>query len=89
MEQLSTAFHALADPTRRRILQLLSEGSLTAGSIADQFPISKPSVSHHLHVLKEAGLVADYRQGQHIIYSIKTEAFQTMLIWLSSLAAKS
>ena len=55
---------ALADPTRRRILELLAQGELTAGEIAAQFDMTKPSVSHHLNILKAADLVSDERSGQ-------------------------
>ena len=61
------AFKALGDPTRRRILELLADGDLTAGQIADNFDISKPSVSNHLGVLRSAGLVTSRRSGQSII----------------------
>ena len=60
------AFKALSDPTRRRILELLTEGDLTAGEIAGYFDISKPSVSHHLNVLKSSGLVLDAVSYTHL-----------------------
>ena len=63
-KRLNNAFKALADPTRRKILELLSEGDKNAGEIADYFKISKPSISHHLSILKNADLVIDERQGQ-------------------------
>jgi DNA-binding transcriptional ArsR family regulator len=84
---LNLLFKALADPTRRRILQLLRRGDLTAGEIADQFPISRPSISHHLNLLKQAGLVQDERRGQHIVYSLNTTVFQEVLTWLAGLMA--
>ena len=59
------AFKALGDPTRRRILELLSEGEMSAGDIAAHFDMAKPSVSHHLNILKNAGLVTDERRGQN------------------------
>lgn len=62
------AFKALGDPTRRRILELLSEGEMSAGDIAAHFDMAKPSVSHHLNILKNAGLVTDERRGQNIVY---------------------
>lgn len=62
------AFKALGDPTRRRILELLSEGEMSAGDIAAHFDMAKPSVSHHLNILKNAGLVTDERRGQNIDY---------------------
>ena len=65
-------FKALSDPTRRRILELLRERDMTAGELAEQFNMSKPSISHHLTTLKTAGLVTDERHGQNIIYSLNT-----------------
>ena len=65
---MGDGFKALADPTRRRILELLSQGDMTAGDIAAQFNMTKPSVSHHLTALKAAGLVTDERKGQNIVY---------------------
>jgi DNA-binding transcriptional ArsR family regulator len=67
-------FKAIADATRRKILDLLREGDLSAGEIAERFPISKPAVSHHLAVLKEAGLAAERREGQQIIYSLREDS---------------
>jgi DNA-binding transcriptional ArsR family regulator len=80
-------FKALADGTRRRILELLREKDLTAGEIAEHFPISKPSISHHLNILKQAGLVSDERRGQNIVYSLNTTVFQEALAWLLELTA--
>ena len=68
-------FKALADPTRRRILELLREGNCTAGELAEHFDISKPSLSHHLATLKNAGLVTDERHGQSIVYSLNTVSY--------------
>ncbi len=75
------AFKALADPTRRRILELLAQGELTAGEIAAHFDMTKPSVSHHLNILKGAGLISDERRGQNIIYSINLTLFQELVKW--------
>ncbi|MDO8964409.1 MAG: autorepressor SdpR family transcription factor [Coriobacteriia bacterium] len=74
-------FKALADPTRRGILALLQRGDLTAGTIADNFDMSKPSISHHLSALKHAGLVAAERRGQEIVYSLDTTVFQDLLAY--------
>jgi ArsR family transcriptional regulator, arsenate/arsenite/antimonite-responsive transcriptional repressor len=76
------AFRALADPTRRRILELLARRDLTAGEIADEFPIAFPSVSRHLGVLKDAGLVDAEREGQHIRYRINTTVYQEVVRYL-------
>ncbi len=73
---LSHTFQALADPTRRAILKMLGEGDMTAGDIAAQFAISAPSVSHHLSVLKRAGLVQSQRNGQTLVYSLNTTVVQ-------------
>lgn len=78
---MNDAFKALSDPTRRRILELLSEHDRTAGEIADFFAISKPSVSHHLSTLKAAGLVLDERNGQNIVYSLNMTVFQELMKW--------
>jgi DNA-binding transcriptional ArsR family regulator len=79
------SFKALADPTRRKILKLLGERDLTAGEIADEFDISKPSISHHLNLLKQSGLVLDERQGQFIYYSLNMTVFQEVMSWFSDL----
>src|ERR671925_1871347 len=70
-------FKALADPTRRQILQDLRDGELAAGEIAGRFPISGPSVSRHLSVLKAAGLVRERRDGNRILYSLVEERLAT------------
>ena len=74
-------FKALADPTRREILQLLRRGELTAGELTNQVSnrVSKPSMSHHFAVLKEAGLVETRREGQQIFYSLNTTVLQDLL----------
>ena len=77
------AFKALGDPTRRRILELLSEGEMSAGDIAAHFDMAKPSVSHHLNILKNAGLVTDERRGQNIVYCLNLTVFQLSLIHIS------
>ena len=75
------AFKALADPTRRRILELLRSGDLSAGELAEHFDMTKPSISHHLTTLKTAGLVTDERHGQNIIYSLNTTVMQDLIGW--------
>ena len=79
MSSHNSAFKALSDPTRRKILQLLREKDRTAGEIADQFQISKPSISHHLSQLKQAGLILDERSGQNIYYSLNMTVFQEVM----------
>jgi ArsR family transcriptional regulator len=82
---LNALFKALNDPTRREILELLKEKDLTAGEIADQFNISKPSISHHLDLLRQAGLVVSVKEGQFIYYSLNTTAMDEMLKLIISL----
>jgi DNA-binding transcriptional ArsR family regulator len=69
-------FRALADPTRRRILKLLRDGSLSAGEIGEHFTITKGSLSHHFNALKAADLVRTERRGQSIVYSLNTTVFE-------------
>ena len=78
------AFKALSDPTRRRILELLRAGDLSAGQIAEQFDISKPSISNHLGILRSAGLVSSERQGQSIVYHLNMTALQEVMEWFYS-----
>jgi DNA-binding transcriptional ArsR family regulator len=76
-------FKALSDPTRREILRILSHGERTAGELAEPFDMTKPSMSHHFAVLKEADLVRSRRDGQQIYYSLNTTVLQDVLarIW--------
>jgi len=76
---LNLTFKALSDPIRRKILFMLKNKDMTAGEIADQFDISKPSISHHLNILKQAGMVIDDRKGQFIYYSINTSVFEDVV----------
>ncbi|HEX8244269.1 MAG TPA: autorepressor SdpR family transcription factor [Longimicrobium sp.] len=76
---LDTTMRALADPTRREILKALRNGDLPAGEIAARFPMTAASVSHHLAVLKDAGLVKAERNGRNLIYSLETTVFQEFL----------
>ena len=78
---MGDAFKALSDPTRRKILELLQEKSLNAGEIADYFHITKPSISHHLTILKNSGLIVDARHGHNIVYSLDMSVFQDMMKW--------
>ena len=77
--KMDSVFKALADPTRRRILQLLGDREMTAGEIAGLFDISAPSMSHHFGVLKQADLIASRRDGQQIHYSLNTTVFQEVM----------
>ena len=71
---LNKFFKALSDETRRRILRLLNESDRTVGEIVSNFHLSQPTISRHLSVLKEANLVVDQRQGQHVIYRLSAAA---------------
>jgi len=82
-------FQALNDPTRRAILDMLKKKDLTAGEIAEAFHISKPSISHHLDILKRAHLVVSEKQGQFISYSINTTELDELLQWIYRLGAKT
>jgi DNA-binding transcriptional ArsR family regulator len=73
MKSAARVFKALADPTRRQILQELKDGELSAGEIVARFPISGPSISRHLSILKGADLVAERREGNRIVYQLEPE----------------
>lgn len=79
------AFKALSDPTRREILGLLRHGEKTAGELADHFDMTKPSMSHHFAVLKEADLITSRREGQQIWYGLNTTVVQDVLAWAMDL----
>ena len=82
-------FKALNDPTRRAILEMLRDKDLTAGEIAEQFAMSWPSVSHHLDLLKKAGLVVAQKEGQFVNYSINTTVMDDMLQWILQFTHKN
>lgn len=79
---------ALADPTRRKILELLKNKSLNAGEIAAEFNMTKPSISNHLSILKQADLVDSEKIGQNVIYSLKTSVLEDMLKMLCDLTGR-
>ncbi|MGV2621856.1 UNVERIFIED_CONTAM: autorepressor SdpR family transcription factor [Halobacillus marinus] len=79
---MNDVFKALADPTRREILTLLQKEDLTAGEISENFNMSKPSISHHLGLLKNADLIRSERKGQRIYYSLNTTVFQDIVNWV-------
>lgn len=85
---MNAIFKALNDATRREILDLLKEKDLTAGEIADKFNISKPSISHHLDLLRRAGLVVSVKEGQFMFYSLNTTVMDEMLSWIINLQSK-
>jgi ArsR family transcriptional regulator, arsenate/arsenite/antimonite-responsive transcriptional repressor len=81
-------FKALNDQTRREILEMLRTGDKTAGDIADQFHISKPSISHHLDILRQAGLVESIKQGQYIYYSLNITMVDEIVKWFMQFKTK-
>jgi ArsR family transcriptional regulator len=78
-------FRALADPTRREILGLLRHGEITAGALAEKFDMTKPAMSHHFGVLKEAELITSRREGQQIWYGLNTTVVQDLMAWAMQL----
>lgn len=76
---MSKAFKALSDKTRREILKLLNDKDMSAGEIAEHFDMSKPSISKHLDILREAELISSEKKGQFVIYSINTSVIQEVL----------
>jgi ArsR family transcriptional regulator len=85
---MNAAFKALDDPTRRKILELLQKRDMTAGEIADEFSISKPSISHHLDLLRQADMVVAVKEGQFVRYSLNTTVFNDLMKWLMDLSGK-
>ncbi len=88
LHSLNSLFKALNDKTRREILELLKNGDLTAGEIASRFNISKPSISHHLDLLKQAGLVQAVKEGQFISYSLNTTVMDEIIKWFVDFKSK-
>ena len=83
MMALNQVFKALSDPTRREILRILGQGERTAGELSASFDMTKPSMSHHFAVLKEADLIFSRREGQQIYYSLNTTVLEGVMarIW--------
>jgi DNA-binding transcriptional ArsR family regulator len=75
-------FQALADPTRRAVLDLLRRGSQPAGEIAQAFPVSRPAISKHLRLLRRAHLVREHREGRHRVYQLNPEPLRAVDSWL-------
>lgn len=86
---MNILFKALNDKTRREILEHLKKGDLTAGEIANHFSISKPSISHHLDLLKQAGLVQSVKEGQFIKYSLNTTVLDEIIKWFVDFRKKN
>ena len=82
---IQNTIKALADPCRREILELLKAGRLSAGEIAEKFPVSGAAISKHLSVLKEADLIRDTREGKFIYYELNTSVLEEVMLWLAQL----
>ena len=82
---MNSLFKALNDETRRQIVDLLKEKDLNAGEIAAYFNISKPSISHHLDILKQADLITSEKKGQFVEYSLNTSILEDLLTWIITL----
>ena len=82
---IQNTLRALSDPVRREILELLRPGRLSAGEIAEKFPISGAAVSKHLSVLKDADLIRDSREGKFIFYELNTSVLEEVMLWLKGL----
>lgn len=76
------AFQALADPTRRAVLELLRSGNQPAGKIAQAFPVSRPAISRHLRLLRRANLVREHRSGRHRVYQLNPAPLKAVDQWL-------
>lgn len=82
---LQQTLRALADPTRREILNLLKGGSMSAGEIAERFPMTGAAISRHLSVLKEADLIQDTREGKFIYYELNASVLEEIMLWITDL----
>ena len=82
---LQQTLKALADPTRREILNLLKRGKLSAGEICDQFDITAAAISRHLSVLKDADLIEDTRDGKYIFYELNASVLEEIMLWITDL----
>jgi DNA-binding transcriptional ArsR family regulator len=82
---LQRTLRALADPIRREILNLLKQGTLSAGEITDHFDVTAASISRHLSVLKEADLIRDERQGKFIFYELNASVLEEIMLWITDL----
>ncbi len=82
---IQNTLKALADPTRREILNILKKGSLSAGEISERFSVSFAAVSRHLSVLKDADLIRDSRDGKHIYYELNASVLEEIMLWITDL----
>ena len=82
---LQQTLKALADPTRREILNLLKSGKCSAGEICDHFDITAAAISRHLSVLKDADLIEDTRDGKYIFYELNVSVLEEIMLWITDL----
>lgn len=82
---MNSLFKALNDETRRQIVELLKERDMNAGEIAERFNISKPSISHHLDILKRADLITSEKKGQFVEYSLNSSILEDLINWILTL----
>ncbi len=82
---IQNTLKALADPTRREILNLLKKGSMSAGDISEKFSVSFAAVSRHLSVLKDADLIRDKRDGKYIYYELNASVLEEIMLWITDL----
>ena len=82
---LKDSFKALSDPTRQEILQMLTDGRMSAGDIGAHFDMTGATISHHLNILKQAGLVEDIREGKYIYYELNMTVIEEMMGWFLKL----
>jgi len=86
---LQTTLKALSDPIRRDILNLLKDGSLSAGDIGSHFSVTGASISRHLSVLKDADLIRDRREGKYIYYELNASVLEEVMLWLATLKGEN
>ena len=86
---IQKTFKALSDKNRREILDLLKQGPMTAGEIGQHFPVSGATMSHHLSMLKDAGLILDDRQGKYIYYELNVTILDEITGWIAGLKGDS
>ena len=86
---IQNTIKALSDPIRREILEMLKSGRLSAGEVAEKFPVSAAAVSKHLAVLKEADLIRDAREGKFIYYELNTSVLEEVMLWFTRLKGET
>ena len=86
---IQDTMHALGDPIRRQILNLLKKGPMAAGDIAGRFDVTGAAVSRHLSVLRQAGLIRDRREGKYIYYELNASVLEEVMLWLADLKGET